>query len=110
LKEFTTAAEIAAEDESGEVRPIEFGVDGVLCKAYRPKGAQVAVLMATTGKHSSEQERIAGFINFFVSVLDEDSHSYLVNRLLDRTDSFDLDQVSAITNYLMAEWSGRPTN
>lgn len=109
MKEFVTAARELEEEGAEEEQPVEFSVDGQMCFAYRPSGGQVAVLMATTGRHTSENEQIAGFLNFFVSVLDEDSHAYLVSRLLDRTDPFDLDQVQAISSYLMEEWSGRPT-
>lgn len=109
MREFTTAvAEIEAEDHDD--RWIEFSVDGILCRARRqPQDGQVAVLMATTGRHSSQQERIAGLINFFVGVLDEDSHSYIVNRLLDGGDQFGLANVEEILEGLMEDWAGRPT-
>jgi hypothetical protein len=107
LKEFSTAANRVTEGDEPE--PIEFGLDGVLCKAYYPKDGQVAVLMATGGKHSSDADQIAGVINFFVGVLDDDSHSYIVGRLLDRKDPFGLTEVQNIIEWLMEQWSGRPT-
>ena len=109
MREFTTAAnEVAAEAEGGD-NGMTFKVDGVECKAYRPKDGQLAVLMATTGRHSSNEEQVAGLINFFVAVLDDESHSYIVSRLLDRRDSFGLEQVQDIMEWMVEEWSGRPT-
>lgn len=106
MKEFTTAVQDAEQDEDGAM---EFSVDGTLCRAYRPSDGQLAFLMASTGRHSSDQEQIAGLINFFVAVLDDESHNYIVNRLLDRKDSFGLEQVQAIMEWMVEEWSGRPT-
>jgi hypothetical protein len=107
IKEFTTA--IKAAEESEEESTLEFAVDGVMCKAYRPNDGQLAYLMASTGRHQSDQEQVAGIINFFVAVLDDDSHTYLVNRLLDRKDQFGLEQVQKVMEWMVSEWSGRPT-
>lgn len=108
MREFSTAAAETVEEEE---HPIEFGIDGTLCRAYRPKDGQVAVLMATGGKHANDNEQIAGIINFFVGVLDDDSHHYIVSRLLDRKDNFGLREVQNILEYLMESWSGgRPTH
>ncbi len=108
MKEFITAAtEAVEEDDAGT---LEFSVDGVLCKAYKPNDGQIAVLMATTnGRHLSEGEMIAGIINFFVATLDDETHNYLVNKLLDRNDPFGVLQVQDIIAWMMEEWSGRPT-
>lgn len=106
MKEFTTAVSGA---EQSDDDAMEFNVDGTLCRAYRPSDGQLAFLMASTGRHSNSQEQIAGLINFFVAVLDDDSHNYVVNRLLDRKDPFGIEQVQAIMEWMVEEWSGRPT-
>jgi hypothetical protein len=106
VKEFTTAVEKADQDEEA---PLEFNVDGVMCHGYYPGDGQLAYLLASTGRHSTTQEQIAGLINFFVAVLDEESHSYVVNRLLDRKDPFGIEQVQKIMEWMVGEWSGRPT-
>lgn len=109
MKEFTTAANAAAETPEEAAKGMPFVIDGYECVAHKPKDGQLAVLMATTGRHSSQQEQIAGLINFFVAVLDDDSHSYVVNRLLDRKDPFGIDEVQNIMEWMIEEWSGRPT-
>lgn len=106
VKEFTTAVEKSEQEEEAE---LEFAVDGVLCHGYFPGEGQLAYLLASTGRHSSAQEQIAGLINFFVAVLDDESHQYVVNRLLDRRDEFGIDQVQKIMEWMVGEWSGRPT-
>ena len=107
MKEFLTAATEAA----GEAEEyLEFNVDGVLCKSYRPGDGQIAVLMATTNaRHLSEGEKIAGVINFFVAVLDDETHNFLVNKLLDHKDPFGISQVQEIIEWMIEEWSARPT-
>lgn len=107
MKEFTTAVEHAEQGDNDE--GMEFGVDGVMCRAYRPSDGQLAFLMASTGRHSSDQEQIAGLINFFVAVLDDRSQTYIINRLLDRKDKFGVENVQSIMEWMIEEWSGRPT-
>lgn len=119
MKEFLTAAQDATVTEGDETPPTPFTIikehkDGTPderqeCRAYKPGDGQVAVLMAMTHSHSATEEQIAGLINFFVSLLDESSHSYIVNRLLDRHDPFGVSHVQSIMEYLTEEWSGRPT-
>lgn len=118
MKEFATAARAVENEEADDRYPYEFTLDGVLCRAREPKDGQVAVLMASTGRHSGTQDQIAGIINFFVSVLDADTHQFIVNKLLDPEDDFGLEapednpeaaSVQGIMEYLMEEWSGRPT-
>ena len=106
VKEFITAAKEASEEDESI---LEFTVDGVECRAYPPKDGQLAVLMATTASHSSENEQIAGIINFFVAVLDDDTHTFLVSKLLDRKDPFGIEQVQDIMSWMVEEWTARPT-
>lgn len=108
MKEFQTAV-TQAEEEERDDRSYPFVVDGVECRAYRPKDGQLAVLVASNSRHSSMEEKMAGLINFFVAVLDDESHTYIVNRLLDRRDDFGITQITAIFEWLMGEWTGRPT-
>lgn len=108
MKQFQTAVKNAEQDPDVKY-DLEFEVDGVMCRARRPKDGQLAVLMATTGRHSSVHERIAGIINFFVAVLDDFSHTHLVSRLLDSEDEFGLEQVEQVMEWMVEEWSGHPT-
>lgn len=106
MREFETQA--LADDEVDE-EGTPFNVDGVLCTAYHPGDGQLAYLMATTSKHTSQQEQVAGLINFFVATLDDDSREYIVGRLLDRRDAFGIKEVEDIFKWMIEEWTGRPT-
>jgi hypothetical protein len=106
IQEFITQAKAADEPEDVGM---EFDVDGVLCTAYHPGDGQLAYLVATTSRHSSAQEQVAGLINFFVAVLDDESREHLVARLLDRKDPFGVTEVEEIFKWLTAEWTARPT-
>lgn len=112
MKEFNVAvAELEAEQQDGEepAGTLHFSINGVECTAYKPGDGQLAVLMAATGKHSSSQENVAGIINFFASVLDDEANAYIVARLLNRRDKFGLEEVQEIMSWMIEEWAGRPT-
>jgi len=106
IKEFTTAArEAQAEDNTA----LPFVVDGHECIGYKPDAAQFAVLMASISRSNDWSQQIAGVINFFASILDQPSHAYLTGRLLDRDDSFGIEDVQHIIEWMVEEWTGRPT-
>lgn len=77
--------------------------------AQPPTSGQWTVFMATNASFASQTERIAGALNFFVSLLSSEDHSYIVARLFDRNDHFGPEHVSDILDALIEEWSGRPT-
>lgn len=105
MKEFTTALRAVEDDPEA---PMEFKLDGQVVKAYRPTDGQIAVLMASLGRHTAQSTKVAGVVDFFVATLDDDSYDYVVNRLLSREDPLDLNQVQEVIEWLIEEWSGRP--
>jgi hypothetical protein len=106
MKEFTTALSEVTEDQEA---PMVFKIDGHELRAYKPTEGQLAMLMAQLGRHTSETTKIAGVIDFFTSVMDEASHQYVVQRLLSRDDPMELKQVEEVMEWMVEEWSGRPT-
>lgn len=108
MKEFTTAAADVAKDGEEEVL-VEFKVDGREIKSHRPGEGQIAMLMAGLGKHSNDGTRVAAIIDFMLGVMDEDDRDYLIERLMDRKDKFGLTEVQGIMEYIVEEWSNRPT-
>jgi len=106
MKEFTTAAE-SVEITGDEM--IEFKIDGESCHAFQPSNGQLAVLLASIASTQQWTHQVAGVINFFDAVLDEDSSAYITRRLLDRRDQFGIDEVQDIIAWLVEEWSARPT-
>lgn len=105
MKEFTTAVERSTDDDT----KIEFKIDGEDVVAFLPQGGQLAMLLASVGRGQTEEQRIAGYINFFVNVLDKKAANLVERRLLDREDPFGIDQVEEILDWLVLEWSAHPT-
>lgn len=105
-KAFISAAEQSAHDPN---EGIPFTLDGDELVAYYPGDGQVGVLMAETGKHTTTQTKVAGAIDFFQSVFDDEDSTYLRGRLLDRKDDFGLKEVQEIIQWLIEEWSANPT-
>jgi hypothetical protein len=107
MKEFTTALKAVTEDDDDA--PLMFSIDGHEMRAYRPSDGQLAMLMVAISKHASDQARIAGVIDFFVSIMDKESHSYVVDRLLSREDPLGIEEVKDVIEWMVEEWTGRPT-
>jgi hypothetical protein len=112
--EFVVAAQRADETEE-EKPPVELDLkdeDGEIDRTitcYFPGEGQVMAFMASNASFSADEERIAGAINFFVSLLEKDDHSYVVNRMFDRNDPFGGRHITGLISIVMEQWSGRPT-
>jgi hypothetical protein len=106
IKEFTTALKAVTDDQD---LPMLFSIDGHQLAAYQPTDGQLALLMSSIAAHTSVQTRVAGVINFFVAVMDDDSATYITDRLLSRSDPLGVDQVEEIMEWMVEEWTGRPT-
>jgi hypothetical protein len=89
--------------------PIEFKIDDDIFVAYPPTPGQAALFMAAQAKNRDIPDHVAGVIDFFDGLLDEESREVFNRRLLDRDDSLDFDIVSEIIEALFEEWSARPT-
>lgn len=105
MLEFDTAIQEVVDD----AKSLEVKVDGRKIKVYQPSDGQLAMLLATIGRGSSEVDKIAGAINFFCAVLEDADSLWIETRLLDRRDPFGIDEVQRIMEALIEEWSGRPT-
>jgi hypothetical protein len=107
MREFVTAVEDAFDPEPDEGNTLV--LDGEKLRYYRPTDGQLAIYFASTGRHSSDADRTAAVINFFIELFDKESQEHLVERLLDRTDPFGLPKIEEMLEALTEEWSGRPT-
>ena len=115
IKRFETAAKqkkVETEGTPFEIpdRAVE-GKDQTYRKlvAFQPGEGQFAMLLADVGRGTSEAQKIAGFINFCMAIMDASSADYLAGRLLDRDDDFEVEDMQAIMEWLTEEWSGNPT-
>jgi len=108
MKEFSRAVHEVIE---GTDEALEFTCEGhsEVLRAYQPSDGQLAMLMAATGRHTTEHTQVAGIIDFFVSLLDEKSQILVTDWLLDRTDPFGIWEVNDIMTWMVEEWTARPT-
>lgn len=107
MREFTTAAKFDVEEED---EPLVFIHDGREVRFFEPSAGQLAI-MATLSM-SKEQQTVRQLMTLFFSVMDEETYEYFESRLMDRKDTFDLDTeggVLDIYEFLMEEWSGKPS-
>lgn len=117
MKEFITA--VAAKESDDPDGWLEFPiveqdekgnrVKTVKCRAKRPTSGQVAYLSMTTHKRQSFETQVSGIINFVMAIMDDETAAYLSDRLLDHNDSFEIEQIQEIIEYLVEEWAARPT-
>jgi hypothetical protein len=78
--------------------------------ARRPKDVQLTYLMSKmTGRRAGTLAAAGSYLDFFMSVLDDDAADIIEERILDPDDDFEIDDVQEILEGLMEQWSGRPT-
>lgn len=115
MKHFEVAAKHAEDKDAGNEGVTTFTVGEekgkkFTIRAYKPSTAQIAVLMAETGRGSGDDARVAGFINFCMAIMDDASADYLAGRLLDRKDPFEVEHLQTIIESLLEEWGANPTD
>lgn len=108
IKEFTTAAKAADEDAAAIGEPITITVDGDEITFIPPTSGQLTLAMVGASEVSNNLERMAATINFFFSLLSDEDRIMFKQRLYDREDPFGPDEIGALTEMLMEEWSARP--
>ena len=104
MKEFTTAA-TRGKPGVGNPVPIEFKVDDDVLTARAPTTGQVA-LFISHGRGGGIAS-IESLFEFFSDILDDDDWKVMEGKL---RDGMDVELLAEISNYLIGEWSGRPTS
>jgi hypothetical protein len=108
IKSFTTAARNNTDDGVlGE--PVDVEVDGRTVTFLPPTTGQIAVTLAGSSEMATDSELAAAQINFFFSLLEKRDATWFRRRLFDRSDDFDIETIGEIVEYLMEQWSARPT-
>jgi len=105
IKEFTTAVTQHDDDDI----PLLFKLDGHECRAYTPTDGQIAITMAAMGHQTNDMQKLAAVVNFFVAILDEETHRWVEGRLMGRDDPLGLEEIQEVIMWLVEEWTGRPT-
>jgi hypothetical protein len=103
LREFTTAATRGKSGVTNDV-DIEFKLDDDVLTAHPPTSGQVALFV----QHSRGGgiSTVTGLFEFFSDILDDTDWKIVEDKL---RDGMDVEILADISNYLIGEWSGRPT-
>lgn len=103
MREFTTAT---TRGRAGVPNPvdIEFKLDDDVLIARAPTTGQIALFVQ--GGRGGGIRSIESLFEFFSDVLDDADWSKVEVKL---RDGMDVDLLAEISNYLIGEWSGRPT-
>ena len=111
MKEFKVAAtqQARAEDGEAELEPLPFKIGDDVFTANPPTPAQFALFITTQSENADTATSIAGVIDFFNGMLDDEDRMLFRRRLLNRKDPLDLETVLEVIEWLAEEWYGRPT-
>lgn len=110
MREFFTAAK----EDLGEVDPsnqLTFLHDETEVTFNKPSTGQMA-LMLSMGNRKMTMDQMGTFIALFIELGDGPTQRYLQSRLLDASDSFDIESEGGIMDMfeaLVEDWSARPT-
>lgn len=101
----------AARSLDGEVvEKLDFTIDGTeeTLYAYPPSEGQLVLLTAASGARQ-QQRQISEFMDVFWSLVDEDTENILRDRLSDPYDTFGVQDILNIIEWLSEEAAARPT-
>lgn len=104
---FTTKAKDRKDDQAGEELHME--IDGEIYTAVRP-AESAFIFVSTAGARSTPTaEKMKAIIEFIGEAFTEESGVRLRDRLLDKTDEFEFDDLLPILRVLARKWSkGKP--
>lgn len=108
VREFTTAAKAADRRDDAELpEPVTFTIDGRDVIFNPPTPGQLAMAVAVTGM--TDVQATADIINFFINLLGPNDQRFFRSRLFSPDDDFGPEEITAIVQGLIEEWSARPT-
>lgn len=106
-----SAFEIAVKEVAAPEEWIEFTVgDKTDCKAVmQPTGGQIAYITLHMHKARRDESQAGALLNFLDSLLEDETQVYIMDLLLDPRNDFEVEQLLSLLEYLMEEWTARPT-
>jgi hypothetical protein len=108
MREFTTAAE--AVETTGDTfgKEVTIKIDGREVRFLPATEGQLAMVIGSDAVPL--MQKISTAINFFFGLVrDGRDADYFKQRLFDRADPFGAEQITAIVEALIEEWTGNPT-
>lgn len=107
MKQFHIAVKEAS--EPAEADTLKFKIDETEIVCFRPEDGQIAMLLASTSRYTKFETRLAGMIDFMIGTMNDNSREYIVERLMNREDSFGMEDMEKILEWMVEEWVARPT-
>lgn len=105
MREFITDA---AEDFDEDPDLTQATVDGEVLDFYKPSSAQQVIMMSMP-RDKNDHRAVRNFLSLFFEICEDKTRNHLEERLLDRTDHFDVQHIFQIFEGLIEDWSARPT-
>jgi hypothetical protein len=111
MREFELAAKEAS--EVGEMlpsaRPVEFKMNGRVIKAHPPANSgPIGYLMAMQSRDADPSEQAYAVLTFITSLMEEEDSAWVRRGLA--TGEVDFDLLFEVFQWLVEEWSARPTS
>jgi hypothetical protein len=107
LKVFTTSASKSESVPAGEDQTVKIDDREITFQA--PTVSHIILMASMLEGAKDEKRRAAIIINWFFSMLPPLDRGYFETRLFDHADDFDLVNITEVIDYLMEQWSSRPT-
>lgn len=107
MKEFTRSAQ--QDDSPLGDEPLEFTIGGDEFIVYPPTTAMFALFLASQADNRSIPDQMAGVVDMIDNLLEPSQRSTFHKRLLDREHPLDFDVLQEIIEWMLEEWSARPT-
>ncbi len=105
MKEFQSAAR--AESPLENPIDIEFSLDGDEFLAQPPTSGQLTLFMASQGGGATPADTAKAMLELMLAVLGEEQYTDFENGL--KAGKVDIETVMEVIEYLIEEWSSRPT-
>lgn len=105
---FTTDAPASDEEleaETPEEYVQEFEIDGVILVATKPEEGAFTIILGALSNTATIADRTQAILTFIQASLDEPSRMYVMNRLLQKGDKFDIEFLAKIVNNLLKRWA-----
>ena len=108
MRSFTTEGQTSAPFNE-DVGPLKFLLDDVEYTALPPTETQFALMMAAMSDDRPTEEGIAAILDFFLGMFSPEEAAMLKQRLRDRDDPFNFQNMYDILAGVVEEWTERPT-
>lgn len=107
MKEFTRSAK--QNDTPLGDDPLSFKIGDDEFTVYPPTTAMFALFLSSQAENRTIADQMAGVVDLVDGLLTEEQRPLFHKRLLDRNHPLDFDVLQEIIEWLLEEWSARPT-